>query len=292
MTEVTKTNEALPRWGPLARWGRIAADWWQELNRDHVSVMAAGVGFYAFLSIFPAMSAVISIYGLLGDPHVIERQLGGLAGVLPQAAVQLLSTQLQGLIAAPQSALGIGFIVSLGITVWSAMYGTATLMQALTVAYNDRERRSVLAFYAQAAGLTIGIGVFAISSLLMITVVPACIDKLPFPPSWDNGVAMVRWPILAGLVYVALAVVYRVAPSRQVPQWHWLAPGTIAAALLWLLGSAGFSYYVARFSSYNKTYGTLGAVVVLMMWFYLSAYIVLAGAELNAEHQKAQRPER
>ncbi|HTV88065.1 MAG TPA: YihY/virulence factor BrkB family protein [Stellaceae bacterium] len=288
MTEAIQTSNARPRLrARVSRWGCILTNVWNEIARDHVSVMAAGVGFYAFLSIFPAMSAIISVYGLVGDPRVIERQLANLTDILPPAALKLLSTELHALIAAPQAGLGIGLIVSLLVTLWSAMYGTTTLMQALTVAENEEERRGTVRFYAQAAALTIGIGLFGVISLLLVAVVPAIIDMLPFPAAWRSGIALIRWPLLACFAYVALALVYRFAPSREAPQWHWVAPGTIAAVALWLLGSAGFSYYVSEFSSYNKTYGTLGAVVVLMMWFYYTAYIILVGAELNTEHERA-----
>lgn len=269
------------------RWGRILANVWREIDRDHIPVMAAGVAFYGFLSIFPAMSALISTYGLVADPAIIGRQVAGLADILPQAALELLSTQLHALIAAPREALSFGLILSLLLTLWSAMSGAGTLMQALTVAYEEEETRGILGFYGRSATLTIGVAGFGLVSLFLIAVVPIVINWLPFSNVVADTVALVRWPILAGLVIVALGLVYRFAPARTIPRWHWFAPGTIAAALLWLIGSAGFSLYVARFASYDKTYGSLGAVVVLLMWLYVSAYIVLAGAELNSEVERA-----
>jgi membrane protein len=275
----------LPRPGS----GRIIANVWAEIDRDHISMMAAGVAFYGLLSIFPGMSALISVYGLVADPAVIERQVSVLSEVLPGEALQLLSEQLHSLIAAPTAKLGIGLVVSLGLALWSATSGTGTLMQALTVAYEEKNTRGIIAFYVRAIALTIAIGIFGLVSLFLIAVVPAAIDWLPIPAMWRAGVALIRWPILAGLVFVALALVYRFAPARRTPRWDWLSPGTVAAALLWLIGSAGFSFYVARFGSYDKTYGALGAVVVLLMWLYVSAYIVLAGAELNSAIEKARR---
>jgi membrane protein len=269
-------------------WKRILSNTWTEIGRDFVVVMAAGVAFFSFLSVFPAMSTAISAFGLVADPRTIERQLVALHGLLPPAAMELLTTQLRTLIAAPQAGLGIGLAVSLLFTFWSATSGVSTLMSALTAAYNERESRSLLTFYAQAFALTIGVGAFALISLFLIAVVPAVIAWLPFPQTWRKLIALIRWPILAALVYVALALVYRFAPSREIARWHWLAPGTIAAALLWLGGSAGFSYYVANFGTYNEMYGSLGTVVALLMWFYISAFIVLAGAELNAEADKAR----
>jgi len=269
-------------------WGRILANTWAELDRDHVSIMAAGIAFYALLSIFPGMSALISIYGLAADPAVIERQLNAISGILPQEALTLLSDKLHTLVAAPPGRLGLGLVVRLSITIWSATSATGVLMQALTIAFEEKETRGPIRFYLRAIGLTVGVGLFAVLSLFLIAVVPALIGALPLPELWRDRISLIRWPILAGLVLLALGLVYRFAPARRTPRWHWLSPGTVGAALLWLIGSAGFSFYVARFGSYDKTYGSLGAVVILLMWFYLTTYIVLAGAELNSEIEKAR----
>lgn len=282
--EPTRRPAAAPK---RPGWGRILVKVWHEIDRDNIPVMAAGCAFYGFLSIFPAMSAVISTYGLVADPVIIGGQVASLAGVLPQAALELLSAQLHALISAPRDALGVGLIVSLALTVWSAMSGTGTLMRALTAAYEEQERRGLIGFYGRSAALTIGVAVFGLVSLFMIAVIPAVIDWLPFPAAWRDAVSLIRWPILAALVFVAFSFVYRFAPDRRIPRWNLFAPGTVAAVLLWLAGSAGFSFYVARFASYDKTYGSLGAVVVLLMWLYVSAYIVLAGAELNSEVERA-----
>ncbi|MBV9014710.1 MAG: YihY/virulence factor BrkB family protein [Alphaproteobacteria bacterium] len=274
--------------GARQGWWTILTNFWGELDRDHVSIMAAGVAFYALLSIFPGMSALISVYGLVSDPATIENQLNSLAGVLPQEALKLLSDQLHALVAAPRGKLGFGLLVSLLIALWSATSGTGALMQALGVAYEERENRGVLTFYGLAIALTVGIGLFALLSLFLIAVVPAIIDLLPFSEVWRDRISMIRWPLLAVLALVALGFLYRYAPARERPCWHCFSAGTIAAAVLWLVGSAGFSFYVARFSSYDKTYGSLGAVVILLMWFYVTAYIILAGAELNSEIEKAR----
>jgi membrane protein len=270
------------------RWWTILTNFWAELDRDHVSIMAAGVAFYALLSIFPGMSALISIYGLVADPATIENQLNSLAGILPQEALKLLSDQLHALVAAPRDKLGLGLMVSLLLALWSSTSGTGAVMQALNVAFEEEERRGVLSFYGRAIALTLGIGLFALLSLFLIAVVPAIINLLPLSELWRDRVSLIRWPLLAIFAIVALGVLYRYAPARQHPSWNCLSPGTIAAALLWLVGSAGFSFYVARFSSYDKTYGSLGAVVILLMWFYVTAFIILAGAELNSEIEKAR----
>ena len=269
-------------------WWTILTNFWARLDRDHVSIMAAGIAFYALLSIFPGMSALISIYGLVAAPATIETQLNSLSGVLPQEALKLLSDQLHTLVAAPRDKLGLGLLVSLLIALWSATSGTGSLMQALTVAYEERENRGILSFYGRAIVLTIGVGVFALLSLFLIAGIPAVIGLLPLSELWRDRISLIRWPLLAILAVAALGVLYRYGPARRNPCWHCLSGGTMAAAVLWLVGSAGFSFYVARFSSYDKTYGSLGAVVILLMWFYVTAYIILAGAELNAEIEKAR----
>jgi membrane protein len=269
-------------------WGRILANVYSETNRDNVSVMAAGVAFWTFLSIFPAMSALISIYGLISDPVVIATQVESLAWVLPQSALQLLYDQLHRLIGAPPQALGLGLVISLLLALWYSMSGTGTLMQALTVAYEERDTRSILAYYAQSAALTIAIAVFVLLSLFLVAIVPAVLGWLPFPKGMRDLIGLVRWPVLAVLLILALGGVYRFAPARRNPCWHLFSPGTIVAALVWLAGSAGFSYYVANFSSYDKTYGSLGTVVVLLMWLYLGAFIVLVGAEFNSEIEQTR----
>ncbi|MBV8889131.1 MAG: YihY/virulence factor BrkB family protein [Alphaproteobacteria bacterium] len=283
-----RQNMAPPARPPRRRWGRILARVWDELGRDHVSMMAAGVAFYGLLAIFPGMSALISIYGLVADPGIIERHLAELTGVLPAEALKLLSDQMNALVSAPPAKLGLGLLISLLVALWSAMSGTSMLMQALTVAYEEQDDRGILHFYALALALTVGTTVFGLVSLLLIAAVPVALEWLPMPEAWRDGVALVRWPILAGLVLIGLGLLYRLAPDRRSPRGDFLSPGTIAAAVLWLVGSAGFSIYVARFGSYDRTYGSIGAVVILLMWFYVSAYIVLAGAELNAELERAQ----
>ena len=281
MTLLTQTT-ARPGWWTILR------NFWAEIDRDHVSIMAAGIAFYALLSIFPGMSALISIYGLVADPITIENQLSSLSGILPQEALKLLSDQLHALVAAPRDKLGLGLLVSLLLALWSATSGTGALMQALTVAYEEQDDRGTLSFYGGAIALTLAIGVFALLSLFLIAGIPAVIGSLPLSELWRDRISLIRWPLLAILALVAMGVLYRYAPARRNPCWHCFSAGTIGAAVLWLVGSAGFSFYVARFSSYDKTYGSLGAVVILLMWFYVTAYIILAGAELNSEIEKAR----
>lgn len=268
---------------------RVLKRVWNELGRDNVSMMAAGVAFYSFLAMFPGISAAISLYGLIADRVEIERHLQVLAGVLPAEALNLITTQVHQLVTAPPTKLGIGLVISVAFALWSAMNAASMLMTTLTVAYEERDDRSLLSFYTLALALTLGLIGFGFVALALVAGIPAVLASLPFRGFWTDAVAYSRWLILAGLLFVGLALLYRLAPQRPAPKWEWLAPGTIAAALLWLLVSAGFSLYVASFNSYDKTYGSIGAVVVLLMWFYLTAYVILAGAELNCEWIRARQ---
>jgi membrane protein len=285
---VPKSGASTPGPSPLQILKRV----WDELGRDHVSMLAAGLAFYSFLAIFPGLSAAISLYGLVADRVDIEHHLKVLAGILPAEALKLISDQVHQLVSAPPAKLGLGLLVSLALALWSAMSATSMLMQTLTIAYEEEDDRGILYFYALALGLTLGEIGFALIALALVAGIPAVLAALPLPPFWGEAVSMMRWPILAGLVLLGLGLLYRLAPRRHEPRWEWLAPGTVAAALLWLIASAGFSIYVARFGSYDKTYGSIGAVVVLLMWFYLTGYIILVGAELNSEVQRAARQSR
>lgn len=256
---------------------------WRALGEDNISIMAAGTAYYLILSIVPAMSALVLTYGLVADPVAIERHVGALAGVMPAEALKLISDQLHTLVSAPRAGLGIGLVVSVVIALWSAMSSTVALMQALTVAYEGREDRGILHFYGLALGLTVGTVLFGLAALVLIAGVPAAAAALPMPEFWRELLPLARWPMLAALALLGLGTLYRVAPNRDPPEWDFLRAGTIAASLLWLIGSAAFSFYVAHFGSYDRTYGSLGAVAILLVWLYASAYIVLAGAELNGE---------
>ncbi len=274
---------------PSHGWKQVLWRVKERLGHDNISIIAAGVAFYAFLAIPSALTALVALYGLAFDPAEVGRQASSLAGVVPDQAMQLISQQLQAITSRPSSTLGIGFIVALVVALWSARSGMSTLMTALNIAYAEEERRGFLRFQAAALGLTAGAVLFALVSIALVAVLPAIIDLLPFGDAGKTLASVVRWPVLLVLVVSGLAAVYRYAPSRREPKWRWVSWGAALATILWIVGSALFSVYVGEFASYNKTYGSLGAVVVLMMWLYVSAYAVLLGAELNAEleHQTA-----
>ena len=273
-----------------AGWRDIGWRIFTDIGRDNISLMAAGVAFYTLLSLAPGFTALVALYGLAFDPAEVQAQVQSVEGMIPPEAQHLIAQQLTAIVQASSSTLGIGFVISLALAMWSATYATSALMSALNVVYAEREKRNVLRFYGTALLMTAGGVVFAILSLLLIAVIPGVLRLLPLGYFGKQLVSIVRWPLLLALYGGGLAVVYRYAPSRNEPRWSWVSWGAAAATLVWIIGSALFSYYVGRFATYNKTYGSLGAVVVLLMWFWISAYAVLLGGEFNAEmeHQTAR----
>jgi membrane protein len=267
-------------------WGRRLARVWNALGHGHISIMAAGTAYYVMLAIFPGLSGLVLTYGLIADPATIERHVDALSGVLPAEALTLLSDRLHALVTAAPEKIGLGLVVSLFVALWSATSGTVALMQALTVAYEGEEDRGVFHFYGLAVALTISLVLFGFASLVLIAGVPVAITRLPLPELWQEILSLVRWPILALLAVLGLGLLYRVAPSRPSVGWDFFRAGTIAASLLWLGGSAAFSFYAAYFGSYDRTYGSLGAVAILLVWLYVTAYTILAGAALNGEIER------
>ncbi len=274
---------------PGSGWWDILKRVWVNIGEHNVSIMAAGVGFYALLSIFPGLTALISLYGLIANPTDVQQLLAS-QGLLPPEAVDLLVKQTSALVEQGTGKLSVGLVISLLFALWSTNYAISTMMTALNAAYAESEKRSYVVTVATSLALTSGLVLFAMLALLLVAILPAVIDVLPVPSGWRTTIALVRWPILAVLVMAALAAMYRFAPSRAHARWRWVSGGAVIATIAWIAVSLGFSLYVERFSSYDKTYGSLGAVVVLLMWFYLSAFVVLLGAELDAEmeHQTAR----
>ena len=261
-----------------------------DVSRTNAMLMASGVAFYAFLAIPSAFAAIVSLYGLVFDPNDVVRQIQAMRGILPGEVIKLLGDQLQSLTSRPRSTLGIGLVLSLSIALWSARSATSSMMSALNIAYEEEEKRGIIQFQLAALGLTAGIVLFAIISLALVAILPAALGLLPFGDFGKEIASALRWPVLVVLVMIGLAALYRFAPSRQEPKWRWVTWGAAIATVLWIAGSALFSIYVGQFASYDKTYGSLGAVVVLLMWLYLTCFAVLLGAELNAEieHQTAR----
>jgi membrane protein len=278
-----------PREIPAKGWRDIAVRVKREASHDNMSVIAAGVAYYGFLAIFPALAALVLIYGLFADPSAVQHQVASLSGI-PSGVREMLGQQLTALARQSSGSLSLGVGVSILVALWSSTKGTKALIETLNIAYDEPERRGFLRRSAITLLFTIGMILFAVVAMTLVAVFPAAIHRIGLPPTVATILAWARWPVLAALVLVGLALLYRYGPSREHPRWGWVTWGSGIAAAVWLAASAGFSLYVSRFGSYNKTYGSVGAIVILLTWFLLSAYVVILGAELNGqmEHQTAK----
>jgi membrane protein len=274
---------------PWAGWKDILWRTYERSNDDRLLATAAGVVFFGLLAVFPAVTALVSSYGLFADPSTIGANLQTLALMLPEGSFQIVQDQIARVLDKGSVALGWTFLFGLALAIWSANAGIKAVIDALNVVYDEREKRSFIRLNLLSLAFTIG-GIAAL--LLMVSAVvafPLALDHLHLPPDSRFIVSLARWPLLFVVLLTALGILYRLGPSRQAARWEWLGIGTLAAALLWIAGSSVLSWYLSNFGNYNATYGSLGAAIGLMTWMWMSAIIVLFGAELNSEieHQTA-----
>ncbi len=270
-----------------------AAGWWPLLKRvgagfsdDRIMAEAASVTFYALLALFPAIASLISIYGLITDPTSLADQLKGLTGIVPGGGLDIIKAQVTALTANGHKALGFGLAIGLATSLWSANAGMKSLFDALNVVYHEREARGFVRLTLTSFAFTLGAVVFLIVALLAVVALPIALDFVGLGSVTTLLVAVGRWPLMLAVLAGALGLIYRYGPSRHPARWRWIGWGGAAAAIGWVLISAAFSYYVAHFGSYNKTYGALGAVIGFMTWIWISSMVILLGAELDAELER------
>lgn len=268
---------------PAAGWRQVLVRTRDEVRDDRVGLMAAGVAFYAMLAIFPALIAAVTLWGLVADPSQIQQTIDEVAGALPAGASELVTTQLSRIADNSDEALGWTFAVSLVAALWSASSGTKGLMNAVNAAYDERETRGFLRVRSLALVLTVGLIFFGLLVIGLVAAVPVVLGQFGLGETGRTVASWGRWPLLVLALLVGLAVIYRVAPDRDHPQWRWLGIGSVVAVLIWLLASVGFAWYVEQFGSFGETYGSLAGVIVLMLWFFLASFAILLGAEINAE---------
>ncbi|QBQ55748.1 YhjD/YihY/BrkB family envelope integrity protein [Nitrosococcus wardiae] len=268
---------------PLLGWRDIGWRVLDQLSQNNVLIVSAGVAFYALLAIFPTLAALVSIYGVLANPADVEAQLTLLDDVIPAEAWEILRSQLHTLTSQSTTILSLSALLGVLLTLWSARLGTGALMTALNIVYKEEEKRSWIRFNLMALLLTLGEILFSVAALSLIVALPTLLGYIGLGEETKVLLIWLRWPLLAVIVIIALAILYRFGSSRRAPRWEWVSIGAVVATLLWILVSALFSFYVSHFGSYNETYGSLGAVVSLMLWFWLTALTVLIGAEFNAE---------
>ncbi|MCF1183293.1 YihY/virulence factor BrkB family protein [Marichromatium gracile] len=271
---------------PPGGWVRIVTRAWRAAGADNVSLVAAGVAFYSLLAVFPGIAALIALFGLVADPAQVEGQFAALSAVLPVEVYQLLSQQMREVASGSGQSLGAGLAGAILLSVWSATRATRSLIAALNIVYDERERRGFLRLNLTAFVVTFSLVLLVAVVLALIVAVPVAMRYVGLGSLAQVLVNLVRWPVLAALALTLLAVLYRYGPSRRQARWRWVSVGSSLAVVLWLVASALFSVYVSRFGTYNATYGSIGAVIVLLMWLYLSALITILGAELNAEIER------
>jgi membrane protein len=264
----------------------VASRVWDEATKDDVKRAAATVAFYGFLALFPALIAVVSLYGLLADPVTLQSWFDEQEVALPENVQLLIAQQLQDLISGSRTHLTLSVVISLFFAWFSASKGVLSLIDAVNVAYNERETRGWLTRRWLAVRFTIGLSFFVSTSIVVLTILPPVLGLFGLDPL----LRLVRFPLLGVSVMLGLSVLYRYAPNRTPARWAWVTCGAALASAGWLTVSIGLATYVDSFSRFNATYGTLGAIVALQLWFFMSAYAIVVGAELNAEleHQTAE----
>jgi membrane protein len=270
---------------PQKGWKDIFWRTTKQLSEDNLSIVAAGVAFYAFVAVVPTIAATIGLYALIADPGTVAGHLNLLARVVPGQIMPLLEEQVKR-IASDNTAAGWSAVVGLLIALYSSASATKALITGLNVAYDQQEKRSFIKLNLIAFVLTVAAIVGVLANLALVTVLPKALEFLGLSGGAKTALAWLRWPVIVGLFMTALAVIYRFGPCRKKAQWRWVSWGAALATLLWVAGSALFSLYVTKFGGYDKTYGSLGAVVIFLLWLFLTAYAVLVGAEFNGEMER------
>jgi membrane protein len=274
---------------PPHGWKDILWRAWGEVSDQNLFLIAGGVTYAVLLALFPGLAALVSIYGLVFDAGQIERQMAALSGVLPAQTQELLSQQLHSLVEASGRTLGFAAVAGLLLALWSASRGMSGLITALNIAYEEKEGRGFFKLNLVAVGLTLGLLAGGMITIALVAVLPALARLLAVGSTTKWLLLLAQWPVLIVLVMLGLAMLYRFAPDRDKPQWRWVSSGAVVATILWIVCSVAFTGYVANFNSYDKTYGSLGGVVILLTWLYLSALMVLLGAVINAQSERQTR---
>lgn len=260
-----------------------------EVMEDRVTLIAAGVTYYLLLALFPAMGALVSLYGFVADPTTIATHIGFLSQIFPRGSFDLILSQLTALTQQKPGALSLGFVTGLVIAIWSANNGVKALCDAMNVAYGEEEKRGIVEFNLLSLGFTFGLLIFAVVLIFAIGVIPAILAYFWLGEWTDLLTRIGRWPIILALVMTGIVLLYHYGPSRERAKFVWLSWGAVFSTLCWLLSSFVFSYYLDNFANYNATYGTLGALIGFMVWIWISVIIIIVGAEINAELEHQTR---
>ncbi len=275
---------------PAGGWKQILKRTFHQIKEDRIQIVAAALAFYGLLAVFPALIAVISIYGLVADPQQVQEQIEQLAQALPPETATLISSQLTSIVESSSTALGWGAVLAILGALWAVSSGVQQLIKAINIAYNEEETRGFIKMRLVSLALTILLVVFSLISLGIVVALPPILGNLDLgaPAQW--AIQIGRFVLLALMFMAALAILYRYAPDRDEPQLRWVSWGAVIATIVWVIASLGFSFFVAQFGNYQETYGALAGVIILMLWFFITGFVVLLGAELNSEmeHQTAR----
>jgi membrane protein len=263
------------------QWKSLLTRVYAAIGADQLSLLAAGVAFYALFAVFPGLGAATWLFGLLADPSTIQQQLGSIREVVPAEGYKLIEQQLVSLTSKNSAGFSVAGVVSLLVALYSARLAASSMMQALNAVYRVEETRGFVKANAIAILFTVVAIVVFLLAIGLLVVMPALFNLIGFPPLVESVVRYLRWPALVLLAVIALALTYRFGPDREDARWRWITWGSVTATVIWLVASVGFSWYVSAFGSYNKVYGSLGAVVILLFWFWLTAFSALLGAEVD-----------
>jgi len=271
-------------------WKDILVRVYHNISDHRVVALAAGMTFYCLLAIFPALAALVAIYGLFSDPATITAHFDQLSGFLPAGAIDVARDQLTRVASKGSQTLGLTFVIGLGVSLWSANAAMKSLFDTLNIVYGEKEKRGLIKLNAVSLTFTAAGVAFVLIAIGAVIVLPIALKYLGLSDFADQLLRIIRWPALFAALTLALALIYRFGPSREAPRWRWISWGSALAAVLWLAASALFSWYAASFGKFNETYGSLGAVIGFMTWLWISAIVILLGAELEAEmeHQTAR----
>jgi len=276
-------HAAAPSEIPARGWKDILLRTYRNISDHRVVALAAGITFYSLLAIFPAIAALVAIYGLFADPGTLATHLDNLSGLLPSGAMDVIGDQLTRVASQGRGTLGLTFLVSLGVSLWSANAAIKSIFDTLNVVYSEREKRSFVRLNAISLAFTVAGILFVLLAIGAMVVLPPALRYVGPSDVTEMILRIGRWPALFVIGALAIAFIYRFGPSREKPQWRWISWGSALAAFGWLAASILFSWYAENFGSFNRTYGSLGAVIGFMMWIWLSAIVILIGAELDAE---------
>ncbi|MBU3021360.1 YihY/virulence factor BrkB family protein [Aestuariibacter sp. A3R04] len=282
MSKTTFNNAKSTLTIPVKGWWSIAKRITRSVQNDNIPLIAAGVAFYCLLAIFPLLAATIALYGLVVSSAEVQEHMAMLVNIVPEESQYIIEEQLKRLIQRSNSALGWSFFLTLLISLWSSSKGANALITACNITYRESEGRGFFKGIVARIICTISMIATVIVALVCISVVPKLVEWLNRDTLGDVKVSWFTWPALLAIFNLALASLYRYAPHRRAARWRWVTPGSAFATILWVGASYGFSLYLTEFASYNKTYGSVGGIIILLLWLYLSAYIILIGAELNA----------